>query len=111
MGGVYEEIFPLMAKANVTLDEFARQDVDAISEWYEKDSLPLRRRFTSELNKAFRKIQQFPNAFPAVYKDFRKVILNNFPYLIIYRVKPDEIVVYAVTHMSRNPTSWLVRIQ
>ncbi|MFI5264016.1 MAG: type II toxin-antitoxin system RelE/ParE family toxin [Candidatus Kapaibacterium sp.] len=100
-----------MAALKVGLDQFARHDIDEISQWYEKISLQVRKRFSAELNSALRKIQEYPKGFPTAYKDFRKIIIRHFPYSVIYRIKPDEITVYAVIHMSRNPTNWLARIQ
>ncbi len=100
-----------MGRQKIGLNEFARLDIDDISSWYETISLSVRKRFSADLNNVFRRIQEFPESFPLVYKNFHKAILPSFPYSIIYRIKPDEIVVYAVIHMSRKPTSWLERIQ
>ena len=98
-----------MIRRGLVLDEFARFDIDEASEWYEQISLSLRERFTRTLNSIFRIIQEYPLAFQIVHKDVHRVLLKDFPYMVLYRVFPDEIIVYGVIHTSRNPTTWIER--
>lgn len=36
----------------------------------------------------------------------RRVLLRRFPYQIVYRLKPDDVVVVAVAHLKRRPGYW-----
>ena len=100
-----------MKRRKLTLDLFARLDIDEVSYWYESFSLRLRKRFTRALLSMFSLIEEFPFRYPVLTEDFRKAVSTEFPYMVIYRVTPDEIVVYAVMHTSRDPTAWLDRLQ
>jgi len=39
----------------------------------------------------------------------RRILLRRFPYQIVYRLKPDGIVVVAVAHLKRRPGYWKSR--
>lgn len=38
--------------------------------------------------------------------EYRYHLLRRFSYLVIYLVRPDEVVVVAVSHTSRHPSYW-----
>jgi ParE toxin of type II toxin-antitoxin system, parDE len=42
--------------------------------------------------------------------DVRRCVLHRFPHLVIYRHKPEEILVVAVSHARRKPFYWLERL-
>ena len=41
----------------------------------------------------------------------RRSLIRRFPYSLLYRVDPDEIVILAVMHQKRHPAYWLSRKQ
>ena len=71
--------------------------------WYEQQSEGLGELFLKELNHCYRKIQAFPSAYSMVKKDYRQMSLKRFPYLVVFKIKNADILVYAVFHTSRNP--------
>jgi plasmid stabilization system protein ParE len=36
----------------------------------------------------------------------RRVLVSRFPYQLVYRLRPGEVVVVAVAHMKRRPGYW-----
>ena len=36
----------------------------------------------------------------------RRVFLKGFPFSVVYRIEPAELVVFAVAHFKRRPTYW-----
>ena len=40
----------------------------------------------------------------------RKLVLKRFPYLIIYRVESERVLILAVAHERRHPDYWLERL-
>lgn len=38
--------------------------------------------------------------------EYRRVLTTRFPYALIHRTPPDEIVIVAVAHTSRRPGYW-----
>lgn len=39
----------------------------------------------------------------------RRILLHGFPYQIVYRLRPAEIVIVGVAHMKRRPGYWKKR--
>ena len=42
-------------------------------------------------------------------REIRRLLLRRFPYMVIYEVFPDEVMVLAVAHVSRRPHYWIER--
>jgi len=51
----------------------------------------------------------FPNAGSPWKQGTRRVFAKGFPFAVVYRVQPDEIVVVAVAHTSKRPKYWALR--
>lgn len=68
--------------------------------------------FIIEFEKFLEKILAFPEAgHPYLYQS-KRVILDRFPYSIVYKIYGDEkVVVYAVFHMRRKPGYWKERLK
>lgn len=63
-------------------------------------------RFYQAIETTLARIAQHPNSFPTVKGGARRVLVEKFPYSIIYRVKAEVVVVVAVIHHRRNPIVW-----
>ena len=56
-------------------------------------------------------IQRAPDRF-ALYegrrlsREYRRVLVSRFPYIVVYEMRPDEIAVAAIAHTSREPGYW-----
>jgi len=73
--------------------------------WYEKQSNGLGEIFLSELESSYKKIEVQPTFYSKIKKNFRKIRLKRFPYVVIYEILKAEVVVFAVFHTSKNPKS------
>jgi plasmid stabilization system protein ParE len=97
------------------LDEADAEAIEAAN-WYEDRSPGLGYDFWSQLRDAFAGIETHPRRyarveFADVQGDVRRLLLRRFPYLVVYQVFDDEIVVLAVSHASRDQAYWTSRIQ
>ena len=36
----------------------------------------------------------------------RRILVAKFPYQVVYRIRPDEIVIAAIAHLKRRPGYW-----
>jgi len=54
-------------------------------------------------------ILQNPLAYPRVYGDIRRALVQRFPYAVYFRPLGDELVVLAVMHGRRLPRRWQSR--
>jgi toxin ParE1/3/4 len=72
-------------------------------QWYEKQQTGLGDLFLLELESGYDKIETGPTLYAKIQKNFRQIILRTFPYVIVFEIIEDDVVVYAVFHTSRNP--------
>jgi len=72
-------------------------------DWYEEQQTGLGDRFLNELEECYDKIESMPEIYAKIKSNFRQIILPVFPYVIVFEILKNDIVVYAVFHTSRNP--------
>jgi plasmid stabilization system protein ParE len=71
--------------------------------WYEKQQAGLGDSFLFELEHCYDKIESSPLLCAKIHNDYRHAILRTFPYVIVFEIIKNEVVVYTVFHTSRNP--------
>jgi plasmid stabilization system protein ParE len=62
--------------------------------------------FIDEVDKSIDLIQKSPKQWPIVEENFRKYILQKFPFIIYYIDDLEEIIILAIVHQSRKPGYW-----
>jgi plasmid stabilization system protein ParE len=93
----------------VVFGRLARTDVRQARQWYEEQIAGLGLEFARAVDAAIEAIGERPEAFAQVYGEFRQCVMRRFPYTIFFRIHRDRIVVVAVHHQRRDPTSWQTR--
>jgi plasmid stabilization system protein ParE len=88
--------------------EEADQEITESFIWYEKQQLGLGELFLSEIDKSISLILSNPYQY-AIRHNNKRVVIKRFPFLIIYEIIENEIVIYAVFHSSRDPKIWKKR--
>ncbi len=84
--------------------EDAEQELDAASNHYLLIDPSLSDALIADSKKATALLLRFPMAGSSIARGgFRRILLNRFPYQLIYRFEGDEIVIYAVAHQKRRP--------
>lgn len=61
--------------------------------------------------RALEDILQYPELNRRVWRDVRQKNLQRFPYGLVYRLRDQEITIYAFTHLSRRPGCWKGRLR
>jgi plasmid stabilization system protein ParE len=89
----------------------ANKDVRAALRYYESRSADLPGRFINAVTGAARDVSHHPGRYPREEvsgspREFRRFVLTDFPFSLIYEVKPDELVILAVAHHSRHSRYW-----
>ena len=87
----------------------AAAEIEAAYRWYERERPGLGEEFLVALNHVVAIIADYPERFPIVHRDTRRVLLSRFPYSICYRLKGRHVVVVACFHSKRNPEAWKSR--
>ena len=78
--------------------------------YYESQALGLGAAFLKEVRQASEAIASYPEAAAIVRGHTRRRLLRRFPYGLLYRADPQEIVVVAVMHLGRKPGYWVGRV-
>lgn len=82
----------------------ARADIRDIKKWYAKESLWALENFTKELVATLEALQNDLQGHRIVYKNYHKVSLKKFPYIIYYQHHETEnmVIVNALFHVKRG---------
>jgi plasmid stabilization system protein ParE len=73
--------------------------------WYEARSPGLGLEFVRAVESAFAGAARFPEKYPCVEGELRRVILRRFPYAVFYRNDGDELLIVACYHHRRDPST------
>jgi plasmid stabilization system protein ParE len=96
----------LGANRRVAITRAARRDLREIQDYYEEQVPNLGQRFMNYFVRALEQISERPNSFPMVYLEARRAMLRVFPYGIYFRDLGPHLEVFAISHLSRNPSPW-----
>jgi len=84
----------------------ASAELEEASLFYESRMAGLGKSFTAEVRRTVSFVQEFPDAGSPAGASYRRMIVPGFPYSLVYRRKPDSLVVLAVAHQRRRPGYW-----
>ena len=88
----------------------AEEEIGQAAEWYDERGLGLGSAFLDEVSRTIDDLLSAPERYPIVDASIRKAVLRRFPYLILYRVKDEEVVVISCFHTRRDPREWRERV-
>jgi len=88
----------------------ALAEAEAAIDWYQARSERAASRFVDELRLAVTLIGEAPNRWPLFDPPVRKLLLNRFPYAVMYRETSRGAQIVAVAHMRRQPGYWRDRL-
>ena len=63
-------------------------------------------RFTRAVRDALARITSFPELYAVIFQDVRCAPVRRFPFVILYRVAPGEVIVLAVLSAQSDPAEW-----
>jgi plasmid stabilization system protein ParE len=67
-------------------------------------------RFTEAVEDAVARALAFPHSGSMARSNTRRILVDGFPFAIIYRPEQDGIVIFAVAHHARRPYYWRSRV-
>ena len=94
---------------SVVFDHDARAEFLEAVQYYEDSQIGLGRRFRVAVESAVKSIAENPFRYRVLHPPFRRYLLPNFPYAIIYCIEPENILIIAVAHTKRKPGCWVKR--
>lgn len=90
------------------LEEAQNELLDQIS-YYEEHQKGLGDRFRESVEAATALASAHPKLGSPWKLRTRRVFPRGFPFSVVYRIEPSELVVFAVAHFKRRPTYWRSR--
>ncbi len=82
--------------------------LDAV-EYYELQATGLGSEFLDKVDAAIQDIRKAPDRWPIIKASIRRRLFHRFPYAVLYRIDPEEIIIQATMHLRRRPDYWLGR--
>jgi len=88
--------------------EPASEELSEAVRWYEARRVGLGGEFFDAVANTLQLIEARPEIGSAISADrqTRRMLVARFPYQIVYRLRPREIVIVAVAHLKRRPGYW-----
>jgi plasmid stabilization system protein ParE len=88
----------------------ARAEVLEAQAWYEAQVPGLGYEFARALEASLQSAARTPFAFPTIDGECRRVLMRRFPFSVIFRPGVESLLVLAVFHHRREPSSWSGRV-
>ncbi|MFH1177723.1 MAG: type II toxin-antitoxin system RelE/ParE family toxin [Acidobacteriota bacterium] len=95
-----------MDRARVEFIRQAAQELDEAYEWYLERSEAAASGFLNAVEQSVRLLADRPEAWPLFEAGTRRVVVQQYPFSIIFRVHEKAIQVVAVAHHRRRPSYW-----
>jgi plasmid stabilization system protein ParE len=84
----------------------AASEMTLAAAYYEVQQPDLGRRFLASVQDAVNRIRVNPHIYPIVEPDVRRCLTKTFPFGVLFRERPGQIVIMAVMHLQRDPDCW-----
>lgn len=99
-------------KITFELDDAAESEFYDIVDYYKQFDKSLSYDFIHEVETAVQYLLKFPKAGHPYLHQAKRILLNRFPYAIVYKnYRGERIVVYAIMHVKREPGYWEKRLK
>ena len=89
----------------------AATELDESFNYYENDYPGRGYRFLEKVEECALRICQFPNLGTEELPNIRRMVVDRFPYKLMYMIHQEQIVILAVAHCHRMPKYWHGRVQ
>ena len=78
-------------------------DIQDAFQWYEEKREGLGFEFINEVENGYEEICKHPKYYTAINEYFRRFKMHKFPYIIIYEIEKNDVIITAVRHGRRIP--------
>lgn len=94
----------------------AEQELADAASWYENQREGLGLEFLDEYESKLNVLEDDPTRFPKLDgipdgRPIHRCRLERFPYMIVYELLPNELVILAVVHLHRHPEYLIDRLR
>ena len=96
---------------HVRIQHEGRRKIIAALRWYEEQREGLGLEFLLALEATLERAHRLPLGYESVAKRTRKALVRRFPYVVLFAVEPEGIVVTAVFDCRRDRNRWTDRVR
>ncbi len=89
----------------------AKLDLEEAARWYESERAGLGRDFLRGMALVVASLRRLPERNPILSGKTRRAKMRRFPYIVLYVVQSDVVLVVSVLHQHRHPGRWADRVQ
>jgi plasmid stabilization system protein ParE len=84
----------------------AARELEEAADFYDIEQPGLGTEFVDAVYKALGDLLEFPKSCPVLLGETRRLVLERFPYSVLYWVDGDTLAVSAIAHHRRRPGYW-----
>jgi plasmid stabilization system protein ParE len=99
-----------MHKLKIRFLPGAETEMRQASDYLDVQEPELGYRFLLEVMKTAEIISKNPFIRPVILDNIRRIHVNHFSYRLCYVIEPEEVLILAVEHTSRDPFYWKDRL-
>lgn len=87
----------------------AKDEMREAARFYENRREGLGDTFLAAIDAANEQLKAHPHRWPFIHEPYRRILVDRFPYAVVYRIGKSMVRVIAVAHGKRRPLYWLDR--
>lgn len=95
----------------ISFHKDAAKELNQTVSFYNEKSTETAENFVLEVRQALHRIEHFPKAWPLLKSGVRRILLNRYPYALLYSLENESAFIWAVMHLHRNPVYWTDRLK
>ena len=78
-------------------------DIQEVFDWYEERRAGLGFEFIEEMEEGFDRLSRNPQHYTAINQKYRRVGIKRFPYLIVYEIEDNKVIINSIRRYSQKP--------
>jgi plasmid stabilization system protein ParE len=87
----------------------AARELTEARRWYRSRSRQAELDLYAAYKRARAQLERAPRSGAEYIGGTRRIVLTDFPYVLVYRIDASEVIIVAIAHTSRVPGYWLGR--
>jgi len=85
------------------------EDLTRAVRYYDDVSIELGNRFRDSVRDRLRSISEFPESYGCIHGLIRAAMTRRFPYVILFELRGDTVLILGVFHAASDQTGWFDR--
>ncbi len=88
---------------NISLQVEAISEIREAFDWYEEQKDGLGYELLEEIEACYEKLLINPHRYSFINPNYRRIRTGRFPYILVYEIEGDDIIINSVRHIKRQP--------